>query len=537
MTMKKLLAVAVVAAVSFASVGADVAVSPSGGPVALPDGTVIPTSYTTVATAVSNVPEANSTIWIDDGEYVFTSHIYINGTKQEGLTFRSVHGAANVILTTPYSAADQATHCFFYSNSSNGGEPVFIGLTFRNGYAADTRDAACIYPKAKEIRDCIFEGNRVASGRKASCVAVGTDSCLVSNCVFRGNGYLADGSIGGGAASLSCSGSNARILDCVFEGNASLSESTANNEGGIFGVGADALVQDCQFVTNRVGVGSLIGARTVVKHCTFVSNTNCVSGNYKYGACLYAKGNDISVLDSFFTNNVAPSTSCLCGNSQTGIVVSNSTFACNAMTAMNSSAVTTGDSAGIYNCHFVGNRAVKSGIAAFNIGANSTVRNCLIANNTGVGDPWVATFGSGSYLENMTAVGNRSTGNSGTAIKGADAETWTYNSVFADNKMANGNYGHIAGVSKGHLYNCHVDSTRPTCLADSTITMGDPKLVDAANGDYRPAQKSPLIDKGQNRDWMVGAKDLGKKNDRIIGKCVDIGCYEFRPLGLMLLIY
>ena len=37
-------------------------------------------------------------------------------------------------------------------------------------------------------------------------------------------------------------------------------------------------------------------------------------------------------------------------------------------------------------------------------------------------------------------------------------------------------------------------------------------------------------------DWMVGAKDLGKKNARILGKRVDIGCYEFMPLGLMLLL-
>lgn len=532
--MKKLLVAAVAVAVSFTSVGADVAVSPSGGPVTLPDGTEFAKSYTSISSALSSSEiTAGSTIWIDEGVYVFTTHIYFNAAKNHGMTFRGIHGAEKTILTYE----NKTTDYFFYPNTPDN-PPSFIGLTFRKGcYYTSTGAGAgsCIQGGAfKEVRDCVFEDNCVpaAAWMGAACLSSGAAGCVVSNCIFRGNGVLADGTDGGGAAAFYL-GDKAKIYDCYFEGNRVKSY-------GVFRVGANSLVRNCHFITNSVGKGSDIGANTRIEACEFISNTNSAPGQYIYSACLFTVYNGISISDSYFTNNVAPMDACVCASDKTGVTVSNCTFIANIATGLSYGGLHAGGNAGVYDCVFVGNKSLSGSSAAFSVGANSIVRNVLIADNTGVSEPWAATFGGGSYLENVTAVGNRSTGNSGVALKGnAASDSWIYNCVFADNKMANGNSGHIY-VPKpyGHYYNCHFDKDATTYISeDSTFTTGDPMFVDAANGDYRPAKgKSPLVDKGQNRDWMVGAKDLGKKNARILGKRVDIGCYEFMPLGLMLLL-
>ncbi len=64
----------------------------------------------------------------------------------------------------------------------------------------------------------------------------------------------------------------------------------------------------------------------------------------------------------------------------------------------------------------------------------------------------------------------------------------------------------------------------PTNLTKATQR---PKFIDAANGNFRAALKSPVIDKGANAK-ANGAKDLdGRK--RKSGKKTDIGATEFTP--------
>lgn len=54
-------------------------------------------------------------------------------------------------------------------------------------------------------------------------------------------------------------------------------------------------------------------------------------------------------------------------------------------------------------------------------------------------------------------------------------------------------------------------------------------------GNYRPKRFSPLVDKGANDMWMIGSADLLGR-PRVVGKTVDIGCYENQQLGMMLLL-
>jgi len=57
-----------------------------------------------------------------------------------------------------------------------------------------------------------------------------------------------------------------------------------------------------------------------------------------------------------------------------------------------------------------------------------------------------------------------------------------------------------------------------------------PAFVDADAGDYRLSDKSPCVDAGRLRNWMKKAVDLDG-NQRVTGKTVDIGAYEYGPAG------
>ena len=76
------------------------------------------------------------------------------------------------------------------------------------------------------------------------------------------------------------------------------------------------------------------------------------------------------------------------------------------------------------------------------------------------------------------------------------------------------------------------------CTCDVELTGGldnrtdDPSFVDFAGGNYQTAY-SPCIDAGLGLAWMPGAKDLAGE-ERVLGKAVDLGCYEYRPSGVQL---
>jgi len=505
--------------------------------VTLPDGTVFDTSYTTVADALGGI-SAGGTIWIDDGEYVFTSGIYFNKENQYDITLRGVHGAEKTIL----SYAEKGTDYFFYPNLPNN-PPSFVGLTFRRGHwtGMQASGGSCVYCDFKDIRDCVFEdcSAPTTAWMGAACLYATRSDCMISNCVFRNNGLLADGSVGGGSGAL-ITGANTKIIDCVFEGNHSVNKSTGT---GVFSVGENSLVSHCQFITNFVGYGSYAKANTRIEKCTFVSNTNTLEGVYTYGACLMAAGSGVTVADSYFTNNVAGCLTCLgtVNDNAYDLFVSNCVFVANVATGHKAASVSAGNGrAEVYDSWFIGNRAENNASAAIHAaGSGSILRNLLIANNYGTLEPAAVNIGSGAFLENLTVVGNRLNKNSGIAgIMGPNNTVVTfYNVVFADNKNNSGNGHTYVGGSLSHYYNCHFDAGATTYkAADSAITTGDPKFVDAANGDYRVTSKSPLRNKGENRDWMAKAKDLTGRRDRILEGTVDIGCYEYVPGGLMMLV-
>jgi hypothetical protein len=65
----------------------------------------------------------------------------------------------------------------------------------------------------------------------------------------------------------------------------------------------------------------------------------------------------------------------------------------------------------------------------------------------------------------------------------------------------------------------------------------DPKFVNAASGDYRPALHSPCINAGLSEIWMIGTYDLdgNPRLDRVTRK-VDMGAYEYVFPGTLVML-
>ena len=80
------------------------------------------------------------------------------------------------------------------------------------------------------------------------------------------------------------------------------------------------------------------------------------------------------------------------------------------------------------------------------------------------------------------------------------------------------------------------------CAADVEIAEGvDCLLVTSsafknyAVGDYTPAIGGPLYNAGVTPDGWANLTDLAG-NPRVVGKAVDIGCYEGKAAGMLLIV-
>ena len=149
-----------------------------------------------------------------------------------------------------------------------------------------------------------------------------------------------------------------------------------------------------------------------------------------------------------------------------------------------------------------------------------TVKRCIIKNNTCTQPNRLSSGARISILHNCLLLGNS---------VNAMSHSWAYNCTIVDN----GAYG----CWDGYAYNCIVyghnsdfavmDSSRYShCYTD------DPGFVDAMNGDYRLSADSPCVDAGKN-DYIGDGNSLdGSGNPRLVGRAVDIGCYEWQGIDI-----
>lgn len=275
------------------------------------------------------------------------------------------------------------------------------------------------------------------------------------------------------------------ISNCVITGN-----SAVEGGGACYG-----LLKHCRVVGNLAGStgGGAIYSR--LTNCTVAGNSTLLNSG---------GGARLALLDNcILSNNTAMTygggmADCTANNC---LITSNRSVSYggasyydtlnNCTIASNSSGYGGGAWYGtLYNCLLVGNRATSGGGGA---SYGSILINCTMVGN------WAASYGGGTYSATLT------------------------NCIVYFNTAGTGNANYIAGTS---AHSC----TTPLQTGTGN-TSSDPRFADTNAGNYRLVTGSPCINKGTNDlAWMATGVDLdGKK--RIQSEIVDMGAFEFIPVG------
>ncbi len=168
-----------------------------------------------------------------------------------------------------------------------------------------------------------------------------------------------------------------------------------------------------------------------------------------------------------------------------------------------------------------------------------TVRNCLIHHNTSIFHPGGGVRNYFGTLENCTIVDNsveqNGIGNGGGVFQQGGT---VRNCIIAGNRCDDTNQGGVnAGPEDYHMHDSQYVAN--TCAPEVPEENGNIRLApvfkDAANCDYHIGFSSPTVGAGSFVEWMDGAVDLDGEI-RVLGRAVDMGCYETRLPGTLIFI-
>ena len=159
---------------------------------------------------------------------------------------------------------------------------------------------------------------------------------------------------------------------------------------------------------------------------------------------------------------------------------------------------------------------------------SSRAENCLFDNNSQTKNVVLMRLDDTSVMRNCTIVNTR------LSVTNADCASWSALQIAtgatAQNVVIAGVTNAVDGApcpptwTKSRFLNGAFDGD-VTGLPTGTITGTAAKFFKKYDkGDYRPKAPGPLVNKGVSYEGMA-AKDLGG-NKRLIGRAVDIGCYE-----------
>jgi hypothetical protein len=164
----------------------------------------------------------------------------------------------------------------------------------------------------------------------------------------------------------------------------------------------------------------------------------------------------------------------------------------------------------------------------FSGGTGLFVRNNLFARNTGPDAPAAFVYSNNRIdVSNNTFVGNVAT--DATLDERVTFASFTFSGVDFSNNVFRDNTAtfdlHATGVTD--LVHNAVAAVGGTPRSESGTVTADPRFVDAANGDYRLAADSPLIDAGTDTPAGGAAGFDLDGVTRLQGAHLDIGAYEF----------
>ncbi len=169
---------------------------------------------------------------------------------------------------------------------------------------------------------------------------------------------------------------------------------------------------------------------------------------------------------------------------------------------------------------------------------NAQIENCLVEGFKGATVSTQPTKNAGGIVVNKGTAVNCTVINCTSPYTEASgfagilvwANGSAMNCVSAANVDSNGTVRAFAPSQVSRTTNCAFDAI----TGEAVVPEGMPNAVvgtaasffrDYANGDFRPASGGPLVGKGANYEGMA-AVDLSGKQKRLIGRNVDIGCFE-----------
>ncbi len=477
------------------------------------------TGYSNLQAAI-DASTAGDTVWIEDGFICNTGGTYSTTTANtnrivvtKAITVRSVSGTkenAAVIVGAHHAPGvttngTAAIRCLYIT-----AQATLIGLQLTNGATS-------------AITIKYGGGAYMGSG--------GTGTTF-SNCVIVANNAAdyGGGVYGGG----------------VFSHCSIIANVASTRAGGVYG----GTLRYCEIIGNTALGGSGAGGGTynsTAENCNIVGNSAITSGGSNAGTLSYCT----------LVSNTAVSAA--------GGVANGTLSHC--LVAFNKAGQNGGGVSGsaLRDCVLTGNSAAYNG-AAINGGsalrciitnnANSrigggVVYNCAVTNSLIKDNSFLGAYSGGvvnqGKLINSLLVGNKTT-------ISLDAAT-AYNTQIFNSTVANNSEG--KAVKGCTLINSIVwnnasagltNSVTNSCIAASAVLAGennvdaDPKFVGSGDWPYRLLGSSPCVDKGIGGfDWMLPSDpgtlglDLSGRQ-RILGSAVDMGAFEYLPLGMTLIV-
>lgn len=417
-----------------------------------------------------------------------------------GLQALDRYVSTNGASIAPYTNwADAATNIQWAVNAAAAGETVLVS----NG----------IYYLTNQITFIHAITVRSATGTNATIVN-GNYPTFTNRCFYITNATTIDGfTITNGYANNDVGGGvylkDGTLQNCVITGNRAVKD--FGYGGGVYFI--SGTVSNCQIIGNSVS--NTIGGFE-----------NCGGGGvYQEGGLL--------TYSLVYTNRVYGTNSDNFTGWGGGVFMSGGTLECCTI-AYNVSCYGAGGiflkEGAMYNSTICGNHAPNRGAGIYTgNNGNPHIYNCLVISNRNTSAAAGGVQLYGGTLHNCTVVRNSSTVRGGIFLYNATAEnTISYYNTGADWAVQLG--------TERVTNCCGSTGILLTNYGPNNITNA-PLFADTNTSNYRLAVDSPCVNKGINRGWMANAldKDGHCRIDRFSG-IADMGCYEYLPSGMIMII-
>ena len=175
------------------------------------------------------------------------------------------------------------------------------------------------------------------------------------------------------------------------------------------------------------------------------------------------------------------------------------------------------------------------GAGVFMAHESAVCRNTLVANNVSIRALGGVCLKAGR-IENCTIVGNAGAGEATTVYGGGlyVVDGTTVNTIVTGN-FTGAQEVNIACADGVDVANAFVNCCL-TGFAGGTACLSEDAQLDA---DFRPGEKSPVVNRGRKLDWMTAETLDLAHNPRVQKRKVDMGCYEtsyYKSTGILIII-